>query len=84
MAIISTFDGDSGGSDMADMSKMAAMFGPGQVDQMIKQAIQICWMMLPPDKKNADELESTIRRIVDRALQNFREDAATFGASSST
>jgi hypothetical protein len=58
--------------------KMADFFGPGQVDQFIRQAIHFCWMALPKDRKNADELEKQVRRIVDRALKDFREDSRQF------
>ena len=37
------------------------------------------WMALPKDRRNADELERQIRRIVDRALKDFREDQEQFG-----
>ena len=59
--------------------KMADFFGPGQVDQTIRQAIHFCWMALPKARRNADELEKQVRRIVDRALKDFREDSAQFG-----
>ncbi|MFO0953461.1 MAG: hypothetical protein U0835_20385 [Isosphaeraceae bacterium] len=58
---------------------MAHLFGPGHVDQMIRQAIQICWMSLPKERRNADEVEREVRRIVDRALANYREDNNAFG-----
>jgi hypothetical protein len=58
---------------------MRALISPQHVDQQIRQAIQFCWMALPPEKKNVDEVESQIRRIVDRALKDLRDDAATFG-----
>ncbi len=59
--------------------KMRAMFGPGQVDQSVRQAIQMCWMMLPDDAKTVDELEKQFRRIVDRAIKDLREDSDAFG-----
>ena len=59
--------------------RMRALFSPQQVDQQIRQAIQFCWMALPPEKQNVAEVESQIRRIVDRALKDLRDDAATFG-----
>ena len=34
----------------------------------IRQAIQQCWMLLAKEKRTPEELESQIRRIVDRAL----------------
>ena len=58
---------------------MRGMLGPQQVDRQIGQAISTCWMMLPDDKKNPDAVAAEIRRIVERALANLREDAAAFG-----
>jgi hypothetical protein len=59
--------------------KMRQMFGPGQVDEQIRQAIHLCWMMLPDDRKTVDELEKQLRRIIDRALKDLRDDAEQFG-----
>jgi hypothetical protein len=75
-AFVSTCSSGEGGEDAGE--RMAEMFGPGQVDQMIRQGLQFCWMALPKDRKNADELEKQIRRIVDRALEDFREDQEQF------
>ncbi|MEX0704873.1 MAG: hypothetical protein WD069_22430 [Planctomycetales bacterium] len=61
------------------MDQMRNMFGPGHVDQAVRSAIQACWMALPKERRNADEVEKEVRRIVDRALTNYREDAAAFG-----
>jgi hypothetical protein len=59
--------------------RMRAFFNPQQVDQAIRQAIQLCWMILPPRQQNVEEVEKQIRRIVDRALRDLREDADQFG-----
>jgi hypothetical protein len=59
--------------------RMRAIFGPQHVDHQIREAIQVCWMALPPDKQNVEEVEKQIRRIVDRALRDLREDADSFG-----
>jgi hypothetical protein len=48
---------------------------------MFRQAVQFCWMALPKDGRNADELERQVRRLVDRALKDFREDMEAFGRS---
>ncbi len=80
MAVISSWssaDSGEGGEDARE--RMADFFGPWQVDQTIRQAIHFCWMALPKDRKSADELEKQIRRIVDRALKDFREDSEQFG-----
>ena len=60
---------------------MRDMLGPQAVDRFIRQAISTCWMMLPKNKKNVAEVEAEIRRLVERALQNLKEDAHTFGIS---
>jgi hypothetical protein len=62
--------------------KMRNMFGPGQIDQSVRQAIQMCWMMLPDGAKTVDELEKQFRRIVDRAIRDLRDDAQAFGLKS--
>ena len=67
------------GGGIQDPGKFAGLFGPGQVDQGIRQAIQICWMMLPTERRNVDNLEREVRRIVDRALKELRDDAEAFG-----
>ena len=61
------------------LSRMAEMFGPAQIDQHIRQAIQLCWMGLPRARRNVDEVETQIRRLVDRALRDFRDDREAFG-----
>lgn len=66
---------DFGSNDPDAAKKLRAMFGPGQVDQMFRQAIQLCWMALPDDKRTLDELEKQSRRIMERAFKDMREDA---------
>lgn len=76
-AITKAGDGDD---DKANpMEQMSEMFGPGHVDQVVRQAISSCWMALPKERRNVDEVEKEIRRLVDRALANLREDQAAFG-----
>jgi hypothetical protein len=65
--------------DAKAMKRMRAFFGPQQVDHQIRQAIQFCWMALPPKRKKVEEVEKPIRRLVDRALRDLREDADSFG-----
>ena len=65
--------------DPEAMKKMRALFSPSQVDQSVRHAIQMCWMMLPEKGKTVDELEKQFRRIVDRAVKDLREDAKAFG-----
>lgn len=58
---------------------MRSMLGPMGADQAIRQAISTCWMMLPEDKKTIETVESEIRRLLDRALNDLKEDAQSFG-----
>ncbi len=75
--VFQAFDPD----DEESFDKMRDLFSPAQVDQSVRQALMFCWMMLPDDKRIIDELEQQFRRIVDRALQNLREDGQAFGGS---
>jgi hypothetical protein len=38
-------------------------------------------MSLPKNRRSQDEVEKQFRRIVDRALKDFREDSEAFGQS---
>jgi len=61
-----------------DAEKFRDFFGPAHIDQFLRQAIQFCWMGLPKSNRTTDELERQIRRIVERALRDFREDQQAF------
>ena len=79
---VSGIPSSSGGSgeDPKEARKiMRDMLGPQAVDQLIRQAISTCWMMLPDNKKNVAEVEGEIRQLLERSLQNLKEDARTFG-----
>ena len=65
-------------NDEGAIDRMREMFGPAQVDQQIRQAIHFCWLGFPQDKRNVSELERQIRRLVDRALEDVREDFEEF------
>ena len=64
--------------DEESFDKLKEFFNPSQVDHSVRQALQMCWMMLPNDRRNVDELEKQFRRIVDRALRDLREDGKAF------
>ena len=76
---MATFPIDEG-EDATD--RMAEMFGPAQIDHQIRQAVQFCWMGLPKERRSVEEVEVQIRRIVERALRDFREDRQAFGKAS--
>ncbi len=66
-----------GPKDQAKM--MRDMFGPHAVDQQIRQAVSFCWQMLPEQRRSTDAVAAEIRRIVERALKDLKEDAQAFG-----
>jgi hypothetical protein len=66
-------------SDTDSAKMMRDLMGPNMVDQAIRTAISHCWMMLPEGKKTVAVLEREIRRIVDRALRDLKEDMEAFG-----
>ena len=72
---------NAGGGDDPKKARqmMAAMMGPGHVDQSIRMAVHHCWMMLPEDKKTSAELERQLKRILERAIADFTEDMKEFG-----
>jgi len=69
-------------SSKAARVAMANMMGPQAVDQLIRQAISTCWLLLPAEKKNVATLETEIRRILDRAITNLKEDCTAFETES--
>ncbi len=73
MAMFPTGDSNDPGD------RMAEMFGPAQIDHQVRQAIQFCWMGLPKERRTVAEVETQIRRLVERALRDFREDREAFG-----
>jgi hypothetical protein len=53
---------------------------PAAIDQQIRQAISLCWMMLPEGRRTVEEVEGEMRRLLERALKELREDARAFPA----
>ena len=76
--VVHTYDMSEGEAD-----KFRDFFGPAQIDQSVRHAVQFCWMALPKSKRTPDELEKQIRRVVDRALRDFREDQQAFAKDES-
>jgi hypothetical protein len=53
--------------------------GPHAADNALRQALSMCWSILPDDRKNVAEAEAELRRLLERALRDFKEDAKAFG-----
>lgn len=69
---------DDGDSDKVS-EHWAQMFGPGHLDQSVRQAINMCWMMLPKERKTAEIVEHEVRRVFERALRDSRDDCQASG-----
>lgn len=54
------------------------MLTPTDPDLHLRNAIKCLWAVLPNDSRNADEVDRQIRRLVERALRDFREDFKEF------
>jgi hypothetical protein len=74
----------AGGDESEESRKQRAeamrdMFSPAQVEQTVGQAISICWMMLPAERKNVATVVAEMRRIFERSIKNLEDDATAFG-----
>ena len=58
-------------SDRKAADQMRQMMGPGQVDQMIRQAIHLCWIILPKKKKTVAELEKNAIEAYSRIITRY-------------
>jgi len=73
---------DATAHDGSEQATAGRTWGPGLVDNALREAICHCWLAMPPDKKTVHDVEIEIRRLVERALKDLREDSRAFGISS--
>ena len=50
------------------------LFEPGAVDRALRDVIGMCWMTFPVGKPTIDSVEKEMRRLLDRAIRDMRED----------
>jgi len=60
--------------DEESVRRMQELFSPTQVDQTVQQSLQMCWMMLPQEKRTVEEVETQFRRIAERAIKDMHDD----------
>jgi len=65
--------------DDEENKKMMACLPPGYAETLFRNCVQTCWMSLPAERRNIDELEREMRRIVDRVFKHMREDDQAAG-----
>jgi ATP-dependent Clp protease ATP-binding subunit ClpC len=70
-------------SQMSEEGERPA-FSPSDPDQHVRHAIKSIWAVLPEEIRNVNEVERQVRRIVDRALRDFRDDFEEFFRTTSS
>ena len=58
----------------------ASFINPAQVDHLVRQLIQVCWMVLPKHRKTVAEVDRQVKRLINRALRDLDEDNREFGS----
>jgi hypothetical protein len=64
--------------DPESLSKLLRQDSPDAARDNIKQAIILGWWLLPKDRRTEENLELEIRRLVDDAIRDFRENKDRF------
>ncbi len=52
--------------------------GPGAADKALRDAIQLCWMAMPKEKKSLPELKTLVEKLLDRVFRDLNEDEQYF------
>lgn len=61
----------------SDADMFEAM-GPGAADKAFRDAIQLCWMAMPKEKKSLSELKTLVEKLLDRVFRDLNEDEKYF------
>jgi hypothetical protein len=54
------------------LQKIETTAGAARVDDTIREAIEHCWITMPPHKQNAAAVSAEIRRLVNQALRDLQ------------
>jgi len=65
-------------------SHLLSQVGPGAIENHLRQAFLLCWIMLPPERRLPDEVASSVRSIFERVSKSWSEDASRFFVSAIT
>jgi len=71
MAFISKDDSDA-------WKRISEEYGSNLADRSLRKIIQMCWMMLPEERRNADELEKEVQTLLDKIFHELRSDFEAF------
>ena len=62
-----------------DVVSMREFFGPAGVDTMLREAVKMCWAIMPKERRSVEGVTQEIQRLVERVLRDLKEDATVFG-----
>jgi hypothetical protein len=54
-------------------------FTPKGVEQQIKQAVILCWLIQPENQRNYEHVKRDFERAADKVLSDLRADPKVFG-----
>ena len=63
-----------GDDDEDPEEQMRRMITPEMIDHQVRAAVKACRASLPKDRRNPDEVQRQMRRLLDRAIRAMRED----------
>ena len=64
--------------EIGDDDDFASLLGPGYIDKEVRSALQNCWLCIAKEDRTIDRVEAEFRRIVERAIKDFRDDEKVF------
>lgn len=65
-----------------DMHEVRKLVDSVTVESQLQNLIQLVWYSLPQQSKTADTLEERLLHLVNRAMENLREDERFLGGKS--
>ena len=59
-------------------AEITKLVSPHHVENIIRNAMRLAWVMTPSDRRNIDILESDIKSMVQRCVDDLRSDSKRF------
>jgi hypothetical protein len=55
--------------------------GPAEVERLVSEAVRRAWVLLPPERRNAEHVASMMRRLLRGCLEMVKEERELLGCS---
>ena len=55
--------------------------GPAEVERLVSEAVRRAWVVLPPERRNAEHVASMMRRLLRGCLEMVKEERELLGCS---